>query len=505
MGRQSGFWAFLFSLAITVSAISATLIETAPRPAARGTLRELDAGFRKTSSNPLDFNHQVVDHFLLPANAIVIVGSLDVSGSPHQIDLESDLLSASTGLSEIPSEPHASRSNDSPDSSSVRYLQLSSAESKTSAERSILSSSPHMIDSAVKATRVLNSDSITEPVANRVFLIPHFLDQSIVDQPTETRCLASSERIAVYVDEALMTGSLHGKSSLSSSPACHLQQLSEDICQTIAIPMAVVEHWIGPIADLDGDGRVAVVITDLDRRANQGESPILGCVRNRDFETDTDADFAGDIVYLDHRIPSGKDRNALLAHELTHAAIATLPREISRSIPPWLNEAAAHWVEFHFSDAPIGFNRRVDRFHSNTAGCPIVANELHVTHAARQSGCRASAAGFLKACLRRPEQLQSLLSNSRDLSESISAATNERFGDLFRRWSVDQAQLIAYSTQNDGLQSIQPNLNRKLQLLGTSFVVMKTGENAGTLTITSNAAAKIQITVLAPQTTLVRN
>jgi hypothetical protein len=272
--------------------------------------------------------------------------------------------------------------------------------------------------------------------------------------------------------------------------------------------LPLIELWIGRITDLDGDHRLSVVLTDLDRENSSNENPVLGCVRRSDFLAHDPNPLAGDIIYLDQHLPQQEQLAALLAHELTHAAVFCFPHEAAddspmrnHSVPSWLNEAAAHWVERHFCSTPTGYAAREAAFRQNPALCPIILSDDNHDLTSRRTGSRVAGFTFLQQHLSNPAAIRNVLQQSTRFDQSIAATTQASFSELFREWTIRQACETPDAISNlrsrvscCSLESAsQDPVRRKLH--GTAFLTLYS-EADQSISIEADGDAQLQVTVL---------
>jgi hypothetical protein len=333
--------------------------------------------------------------------------------------------------------------------------------------------------------------------------------------------IARSDRVAVYVDRALYVqadvrtaefSQVHRDASTfdgvsGAQPQTNSQTrtvtFAKHVCRTIeARLLDDIGEMIGPIRDLDGDNRLSIVLTHLDSRAATTETPVLGCVRDQDFQMHGNTDWAGDILYLDTRLNTDEQLTALLAHELTHAAILSMRHESSAEsafVPPWLNEAASHWVELGYSAVPIGFDQRVRQFYQSTGYCPIVADPRFVPSSIRRSGSRVSAVWFLKRFVHQPSDLQRLLRSHDAFGKIMSDLCGIPFDELFRMWSCEQSlDMLSCNDLNDygTIRRLESGNRYTRKIFGTAFEFFEAGDQPTTVKIHSSTRARIQTTVL---------
>lgn len=297
-----------------------------------------------------------------------------------------------------------------------------------------------------------------------------------------------------------------------------LRDMANRACETIENELLPwVEQWIGRITDLDGDRYLSVVLTDLDRREFSDETPVLGCVRRQDFIEGDQNSLSGDILYLDQHLPPHEQLRALLAHELTHAAVFCIRHEAANdsplkdhAVPSWLNEAAAHWVERQFCSAPAGFAEREFAFRQNPAQCPIILRDDDHFLTSRRAGSRVAGVTFLQQHVDDVNAIRKLLQRSTPFDQSVAAIANAPFSELFRAWSIRQACAEAVSQLQSRVDfcslkhAAHGTMRRKL--CGTAFLVLRT-DVSQELCIDAHQDAQLQITVLhdsSPTSTLLR-
>jgi len=347
---------------------------------------------------------------------------------------------------------------------------------------------------------------------SRIFLTPHFGAAGTVDEPVQCHVMGESLRVRVYADQRFIR-----KFKTDFFHLARLQRMSAAV-ETRALP--IVEEWIGEVADIDGDYKLSIVITDLDRNSQSvpERTPIHGCIREADFQGNSD--FCGDIIYVDPGIlelPT-EELAGLLTHELTHAAICSmfysrLPNSDGNSegcgidppmspIPSWINEAVAHFAELKCCEESRNFQRRIEQFLADTSQSPIVAAESVLSLQHRRAGTRCASTWFLSQYLKSPHAVQKFLhSGEMALDRRIANVAGQPFDLEFRRWTLsiaaaDQDCLIPNSRQ---LTASDTALT--FSLLGTAFTSLECPADVTTLIIEADATAQLQVSVLEPATT----
>jgi hypothetical protein len=514
MGQQSGHWAFAASIPFAVAIMALFLTAADDNASAGATLPPLSlTSLIRTHSRLQQLpdcsrsvavlidssdSAPVADcQFVLtvPANSLLVVGSLDLSGASHTVVFDSD---------------HApTRANHSDRQGvhlSAGYLRLSASAVKAPVVAEPAYDSQSKLECVKFDSRNFADVSVKTRFARtgqlvRNFLVPHFEQGTIGDEIAEGILVAQSTRVSVFLDQSLCQ-SAELRDEGGENP---FVEHAREICQRLE--QGLLDHvssWIGEVTDLDGDTRLTLIITDLDRRESPADRPVLGCVRDRDFLRSHDSDLSGDILYLDRRLPSGDSLIALLAHEITHAAVFSLLLESRAGVktdsapqfPSWLNESIAHIVENSVCDVSTDFSERVQQFHANTAASPIVATEPHLPFAARRGGSRASGTLFLQHLALEPETLRSVIRSHDPIEQRLEFLTRNSFGEAFRAWSVRQIHVAERKRSARNRRSLTQGDCVSQRLFGTAYCCFRCNRSVQDLRITSDNKAALQITVI---------
>ncbi len=440
-----------------------------------------------------------VIRFQVPANSLIIVGSLDTSGAAHSLRISSQ-----PGGNWSTSASHSSRGP-----GDLLYIQPASLSeihrSGQTPNDDAVAITDSMPPSSLRQSTMQPLDRLQALTGSRLrrFLIPHFEHDQIVQEPREALAIAEGSRVRVYIDLSLVD-------TRSELPQNHpLRDTANRACETIENELLqLVEQWIGRITDLDGDRQLSVVLTDLDRRKSSNETPVLGCVRRHDFTEYDQNSLTGDILYLDQHLPPQEQLRALLAHELTHAAVFCIRHEAAddsplkeHAVPSWLNEAAAHWVERQFCSNPAGFAARESAFRQNPAQCPIILKDDDHFLTSRRAGSRVAGVTFLQQYLSDANALRELLHHSTPFDKSIATMAHAPFSELFREWSIRQA-----CVDHDAVSPLRSRVDclslkhtgkatARRSLYGTAFLVLHS-DSPQEIGIDAHQDAQLQITVL---------
>jgi hypothetical protein len=197
---------------------------------------------------------------------------------------------------------------------------------------------------------------------------------------------------------------------------------------------------IGTAKDVDGDGRFTVLITGWLARLGGGRLAVDGFVRAADLDEGLDAPFGNrcDMLYLGAAVPAGPHLRTVLAHEYTHAVIATHKSVGGTGEEGWLDEAIAHLMEDRHGFSRSNLDYRVSAFLSAPERYRLVIRDYYAAGLFRGHGNRGSTYLFLRWCADRfgPIFVQELANSHLHGIDALEAASGERFEALFRRWTV---------------------------------------------------------------------
>jgi len=248
------------------------------------------------------------------------------------------------------------------------------------------------------------------------------------------RLARSGKNVAVYVDE---------RDFATVSPAA-LDMIVDVIDEQIPGRLAT---RIGDVADTDGDGRLTILVSQVLNRMAEGTAVLDGFARASDFErTGTfPRSHACDMIYVNSRAQAGPFLKSLLAHEFTHAVIASVraagtgegkAAEIEDS---WLDEGLAHLSERWIDDNWQNLDYRIAEFLAEPQRHRLVVNDQIGLAQGRSHGHRGAAFLFLDWCRTRfgDDLPAKLIAGSKTGVANLEEATGTSFESLFRAWTVD--------------------------------------------------------------------
>lgn len=248
------------------------------------------------------------------------------------------------------------------------------------------------------------------------------------------RMIGEGETVRVFLDSQLVAEQL-------------APQLAEEIVR-------VMDEDIGPASmsklgthrDVDGDGKLAVLLTPWLGKLQGGRTSINGFVRSSDFRTGVTAPFSNrtDVLYLNSNLKTGGELRTLLAHEYTHAVCFSrrLPTDsVPAGLPEeedWLNEAIAHVAENLHGTGWSNLDYRIDRFLAEPQRSPLVVRDYYRAGLWRDHGCRGATYLFLRWCVDQygESMLPALLANPVTGQRNLEWTTGVLFSELYRNWTV---------------------------------------------------------------------
>lgn len=361
----------------------------------------------------------------VPAGATVLIGSLDTSGAIHCLHVGIEPVSTTEpGGVQLPAVTNAD----------IVRLQRNETAPACGIPSHVFAGHGDSIP-VVSAVRRTGQSYETNSAVQRRFRVPYFTAASSHDRYISAAPLATGPRIQVYAEEQL------------ADLGFDYSALAKSICRCAETHILdYVAGRIGPIADVDGDGRLAVVLTSLTDARQHGSNPIRGCVRGDDFTCEC-GPFGGDIVYLDAELMATAKLDEILAHEFTHAAVFSLGiidglsegiTSERTQIPRWLNEAIAHVVELEIEPRSENLRTRCEQFLQSSHSSPIVLPESVMNLSLRRGPSRAAGCSFLATVLQSAPGLDvfQLVTTPGSGIGRLRAATQVEFGDLFRNWSL---------------------------------------------------------------------
>lgn len=282
-----------------------------------------------------------------------------------------------------------------------------------------------------------SSDELARPLHDRRFLL-HVTEAVLEDPlgyvPVDVTLAGEGRMVRVYRDRQLSAGEL--------APG-----LVDEIIETLderVIPRS--RDLLGTHRDVDGDGKLAVLLTPWLGRLHGGRTSVNGFVRSGDFHPQGIAPYSNraDVLYLNSSVARGPALTALLAHEYTHAVccslrggdgqcLAELPDEAD-----WLNEAIAHVAETLHDAGWSNLDRRIQGFLASPSTTPLVVSDYYRAGRWRDDSCRGATFLFLDWCVENHGErlLRELACHSRIGVPKLEQVTGVPFASLYRGWTI---------------------------------------------------------------------
>lgn len=338
-----------------------------------------------------------------------------------------------------------------------------------------------------------HTDQQSNSVSHRRFFL-HIAATPLEDRsgyvPISGSLVVEGQHVRIYVDSDLAAA------HLAAGLVNEIIRLLDDE----VVPRS--RELLGDVADVDGDGKLAVLITPWLGRLCGGQTAINGCVRASDFQMGVESPFgnSADVIYLNSQLETGPALKTVLAHEYTHAVCFS--HRFARDARPlpveddWLNEAIAHVAEnLHGADWS-NLDNRITEFLAEPCRSPLVVADYFRAGLWRDPGCRGATYLFLRFCVDQfgPGLLGKLVRSPLTGVPNIEQATGISFPVLFRHWTIALA--------NDQIASVplDSTLGNR-QLAGVKRTVWRLDKETCTVNLSGTATSLIH---LAPTTNGVR-
>lgn len=426
----------------------------------------------------------------------LIVGSLGDAGREFRVTLEGAAIAPGTSHGDSDRIARSSRLPIDP---------LASHRIRSRDERRAETGAGH---SMIQATAVAECAATSTAPERRFFL--HVTSDPLEDPqgyvPVTGSLAGVGRSVQVYVDREM------------AEPASGLVAEIIRLMDDEIIPRS--QELIGEHTDMDGDGKLAILVTSWLGRLCGGKTSLNGFVRANDFQAGIDPPYGNhaDVLYLNSALEPGPALKTLLAHEYTHAVCfsrrfadtgrnAALPDE-----EDWLNEAIAHVAEdLHGSDRS-NLEQRVAGFLAAPQKSPLAIRDYYRAGLWRDPGCRGATYLFLRHCADQfgPGLLNELVESSCVGSRNLEQVTGVSFAELFRNWTIALADDAIPSVplhgqfgecRLAGLARVDWPLESepcRLELRGTSAALVRFTVGPGTrrISIQGSRDARLQLTII---------
>jgi hypothetical protein len=277
-----------------------------------------------------------------------------------------------------------------------------------------------------------------------------------------------------------------------------------------------VAAMIGPIHDVDADGRLAVVVSSrLDRVGGVGES-VEGCTRGSDFATEIESPLSNrsDCFYVNPAISDLARLRTILAHESAHAAfycrksIDRAGKRVGPEEEAWLDEAIAYAIEDRLAISRSNLDPRIESFRTDSGRFSVVIADYHSAGIFRSDGHRGATHLFLKHVLDRSDSdTLKRLATSREVGvKNIEAATGRSFAEWLNEWAIAESVRMLEAGSERGMRVLNREVDHResrirASLATSTFVPIELCGFAGEVIEVEVAAprsAGVRLSVLRP-------
>jgi hypothetical protein len=307
------------------------------------------------------------------------------------------------------------------------------------------------------------------------------------------RTAAVGSRCTVYLDEA--TGPDVRHMALATAVVSYLES-------TI---MPLGDHLIGPPADIDNDGKLAILLTPRLGTLQRNRTTVGGFVRAADFRPNLERPHSNqaDMIYLNSSLVPGLGLGDVLAHEYRHVLTCSHRDALGHpSEEDWINEALAHLAE----PGPTNIMHRIRTYLAAPSRYPLVVPDYYQAGLWRCDGVRGATFLFLDWCMgQHGDHLAGRLLRSRHSGiTNIERNTHERFSALFRDWSVAMLHGgVPFHPGGPRVLTWSGNAPLHLDLVGTATAYIAPGRlKPGTVVhVRAPSRTRLQVTATLRSTT----
>lgn len=428
------------------------------------------------------------------AGQIVSIGSLDRSIRLHNIQLTTTASATSTS-----GERNADRIW-----FDIAHLDLSPKTFQPSESSTQTDSANTYRDDGSANVALSNLEQSAVPQPARRFQLPFFRNGNVYERTLIRQLIRHDDHVTVYGD--------------ASNPL-HEDTANKILESNLSSVLDFVSQKIGPITDLDGDDRLALVLGQLSDPipADVSQEPIRGCVRPADFQIGWVNSV--DAVYLAPSQLDIPELNSLLAHEFAHAATFSLlvkSGQAPTAMPSWLNEAIAHHIEQQLTPESNNLQRRQRLYRAAPWNYPSVIPDSFAGMKLRRGPSRVASLELLQASFKdnADQDLKELIQSRGDGIDRLQIIRQKDFPSLFRSFAqhmVAQSittqtdQFLPDSTKHEpdapsprAAFVLSKSLNQSIQIRGTAVAISSPAEADCELEILTTRDAIPQITIFGP-------
>ena len=441
----------------------------------------------------------------MPPHSLLVVLSLDLTGAAHEFQVQSQVTDDSTvGIATAETKLcELDRVIGEPPGALFTGNAVRTVAARAEGECSEPLMSRGMWQTPPDQSRPVPSElffaddgrGVEKPV--RTFRMPRFSGSQVGEETSRACECLRTRRVSVFLETDTSEAAV-----MAPDQKAHAIRIAE-LCELGLLN--AVEREAGAIGDVDGDGRLTIVLTPLEQERTQGAIPVRGCVREGDF-LDPRTGLGGDIVYLDRdgsQRLSGRELAGLLAHEFTHAAMYSRLVERRKAglpeleIPGWFHEAVAHRVEHRLVGPCCLFEQRVRMYQQQPGSAPVFANPRTLTQAGCRGGARVAAVRFLDAMQRSDVAVGDLIMGSRDFDDVLESCLGMPLMSALELWSQQESRWRVAEAGDQDLWLV-PGHSDLHRIHGTAFLVFRSGVEPLEMEIRCGDTSDWTLAVIAP-------
>lgn len=441
----------------------------------------------------------------MPPHSLLVVLSLDLTGAAHEFRIQSqvaedstgEIVTAATNLSELvrvigePLRPLVT-------GSSVAVVSEGADDGCADPlSRAGIWQTPPDHSRPVPSELFFADDGRGTGQTVRTFRMPRFSGSQVGEETSRAFECLRTRRVSVFLET-----DKSGMARVTPEQKAHAIRIAE-LCELGLLN--AVEREAGAIGDVDGDGRLTIVLTLLEQERTRGQIPVRGCVREADF-LDPRTGLGGDIVYLDRdgsQSLSGQELAGLLAHEFTHAAMYSrlVERRLAGlselGVPGWFHEAVAHRVEHRLVGPCCLFEQRVRMYQQQPGSAPVFANPRTLTQESCRGGARVAAVRFLDAMQRSNVAVGDLIMGCGNFDELLEACLDMPLKTALEMWSQRESRCRVVEAGDQVLRLV-PGHSDLHRIHGTAFLVFRSGVEPLEMEIRCGDTSDWTLAVIAP-------
>ena len=263
----------------------------------------------------------------------------------------------------------------------------------------------------------------------RTFFI-HTSSSSLNDprgyQPLKAELLMEGDLVRVFLDR---------NCEKSDKQVSSARKIINALDSTI-IPSATALS--GSFADIDQDGKLAVLLTPCLDHLQGGQTSLKGFVRASDFCIHYPRPYSNraDLIYLNSECPPDTNYLTLLAHEYWHVMQFSHrlaePDSRKKLQEDWICEGSAHLAEHRFGGDGSNLKHRVSTWMKSPEQSPLIVSDYYSAGLWRHDGCRGGLFLFFRWCENEYGStfMTDLLKTSGTGIDSLEQVTEESFETL---------------------------------------------------------------------------